>query len=357
LKKVIAMYLPQYHEIKENNEWHGKGHTEWVACKKAIPLFKKHNQPRVPLENNYYNLLDENAQVEQAKLAKMYNIYGFCYYHYWFEGKQLLEKPMENMLKNPDIDLPFCVSWANHTWSSGPSINKRKTLIKQTYGDKEDWTAHFNYLLPFFKDDRYIKVNGKPMVVIYDVKDISCWKEMKNVWEELARRAGFEGLFYVNTLKHEVDVEYSNIYNFDAQFEYQPTFSLGKSKKLDYAKYYNIKRILCKDFLGIPCKCNYDRVWNRIFKKTPSNGIQTYLGCYNDWDTTARWGKNGIVHVGATPEKFKKHFQKQVDRSNQNKTDYIFITAWNEWSEGAYLEPDEKNKYAYLEAIKQCLSE
>lgn len=356
MTKAIAIYLPQFHEIEENNKWHGKGHTEWVACKKAEPLFNGHNQPRVPLNNNYYNLLDEKAQLEQVKLAKEYNIYGFCYYHYWFKGKQLLEKPMENMLNNPEMDLPFCISWANHTWSSGPSIKQRKTLIEQTYGDREDWILHFNYLLQFFKDNRYIKVDGKPMMVIYDVKDIPCWLEMKSVWDELAKDAGFEGVHYVNTLKHEIDVNYSNKYNFDAQFEYQPTFALGKSKKINYAKYYNTKRVLCKDLLGIPCKVNYDKVWKEIFEKTPSNGIPTYLGCYNDWDTTARWGKNGIVHLGSNPEKFEQYLGTQVDRSNKNNSDFIFITAWNEWSEGAYLEPDEQNKFGYLEAIKRCLS-
>ena len=163
--KIIALYLPQFHEIPENNEWWGKGFTEWTNVKTAKPSFKGQYQPRIPLNNNYYNLTDVRAQEWQAKLAKEYGIYGFCYYHYWFEGKMLLEKPAEIMLKNLSVDMPFCFCWANHTWLRAWADKSNRTLIKQTYGTEEDWINHFNYLLPFFKDERYIKEDGKPIMV------------------------------------------------------------------------------------------------------------------------------------------------------------------------------------------------
>lgn len=358
MSKIIAMYLPQYHEIEENNKWWGKGHTEWISCKKSKPLFKDHYQPRIPLNNNYYDLTEKKSQVWQAQLAKEYGIYGFCYYHYWFEGNLLLEKPAENMLKTPEIDIPFCFSWANHTWSNTLRRKNRNILISQSYGDRSDWINHFNYLLPFFNDKRYIKIKDKPMFIIYDAKDISCWDEMKSVWNKMAKENGFPGIHYVSTLKHESDVKFTREKEFDAQFEYQPRFSLGLGKKINFAKYYNYKRILHKDFLHKPCKISYDKVWKQIIKKTPDNGITTYLGCYTDWDTTARWSEQGEVHIGGNPKKFEKYLHQQIQRSkNMKESDFIFITAWNEWSEGAYLEPDEKYGYKYLEAIKNVINE
>lgn len=353
--KIIAMYLPQYHEFEENNMWWGKGHTEWISCKKAKPLFSKQYQPRVPLNNNYYDLSTTDEQIIQAEIAKEYGIYGFCYYHYWFEGKKLMELPLENMLKDKRVDLPFCVSWANHTWTNSTKKTESNILIRQTYGEKEDWIKHFYYLLDFFTDDRYIKIDGKPMLVIYDAKDIKCWEEMKKTWDELCIKEGVSGIFYVSTLKHEIDIKETKKMKFDAQFEYQPTYALSKGKKLNFAFFYNLKRIICKDFLGIPCKIRYESVWKKVLKSNHEGEITTFLGAYNDWDTTARWNKYGIVHKGANPDKFCEFFKKQIARSEKEKNEFLFFTAWNEWSEGAYLEADEKYKYGYLEKIKECL--
>lgn len=356
MKKVIAIYLPQFHEIKENNEWWGKGYTEWTNVKTARSLFKEHYQPRIPLNHDYYDLSDVKNQIKQAEIAQKYGIYGFCYYHYWFEGHMIMEKPAEQILLTKEITLPFCFSWANHTWYNSPSRKSRHLLIEQTYGNESDWTDHFNYLKSFFRDERYIKVKGKPLMIIYDATNIGCWPEMKKLWDSLAKKEGWDGLYYVNTLKHDIDEYYSKYYGFDAQFEYQPTYALAKSKRWDYAKFYNLKRILCKDFLDMPCECSYSRIWNRVLNKQPKNGILTYLGAYNDWDTTARWKTKGIVHKGSSPDVFQSFFKKLVNKSDLiADSDFIFITAWNEWSEGAYLEADEKWKYGYLEAIKEVL--
>lgn len=352
--KMLAMYLPQFHEIEQNNEWWGKGYTEWTNLKKAEKLYPGQYQPRIPLYENYYDLTDETVMEQQSALARSYGIYGFCFYHYWFEGIQLMEKPVNALLYNPRIQIPFCFSWANHTWTKCPG-KKGKLLIRQTYGEKEDWEKHFQYLNSFFQDERYIKVNNKPMLVIYNPSDIGCWKEMKSCWNYLAKKAGWSGIHYVATLKAERDIEASVSGGYDAQFEYQPTFGLRRLKKIDYAFWYQLKyTIINLKFLHRVSVFHYDKIWKQIMKKSCDNGITTYLGAFTDWDTTARWGKKGSVFHGANPEKFKKYLQIQCNRSEKlNQSEFLFITAWNEWSEGAYLEPDEKYRYAYLEAVAE----
>jgi len=165
--KVVALYLPQFHTIPENDTWWGEGFTEWVNIKKAIPLFENHHQPRMPLQDNYYNLADPDVMRWQASIAKEHGVYGFCFYHYWFDGKLLLQKPIENFLENKDIDIHFCISWANEHWTDQWVSEKWNVLIEQRYGERDEWKVHFDYLLPYFKDDRYIKVDEKPVFVIY----------------------------------------------------------------------------------------------------------------------------------------------------------------------------------------------
>lgn len=354
MTKILAMYLPQFHEIKENNEWWGKGHTEWVSCKSAKKYFKDQYQPKIPLNNNYYDLLDSNQQEWQAKIAKENGIYGFCYYHYWFEGKRLLEKPAENMLNNKNIDIKFCFSWANHSWTNSVSRLDSKTLIEQTYGSEKDWIDHINYLIPFFKDSRYIKKDNKPVFIIYDLKAIKCFSKMKEIFDRVSIENGFDGIYYISTLKEEKDIYNENVKYVDAQFEYQPRFSLGITRKINYSFFYNYKRFICKTYLNKICKTKYDKVWKLIYRRTPNN-IKTYLGAYVNWDTTARWQKRGEYHSGYSLEKFRSFFQKQFRRACLRNDEFLFITAWNEWSEGAYMEPDEKYGYGVLNTIKDIV--
>ena len=169
--KTIAFYLPQYHAIPENDKFWGKGFTEWINTKKATPLFEGHYQPKVPLNENYYNLLDDNVKIWQADLAKKYGVFGFCYYHYWFkDGKKLLEKPLEQMLKNKDVNIPFCMSWANENWSKRWDGGNQEIIAEQDYGTEDDWKKHLLYMVQFFKDERYITLNGDPVFLIYNQK-------------------------------------------------------------------------------------------------------------------------------------------------------------------------------------------
>lgn len=356
--KILAMYLPQYHEIKQNNEWWGKGFTEWTNVRTAKSLFKNHRQPRVPLNNNYYDLLDKESLMWQAELAGKYGIYGFCIYHYWFEGIQMMEKPLEIILENKDININFCFSWANHTWTKAPGKKKEKILISQTYGNEDDWNNHYAYLKRFFEDDRYIKIDNKPVLIIYDAISISCWKEMRELWIQKSKEDGWDGIYFISTLKTERDLHASVDGKYDAQFEYQPTFGVRRINKLDYGFWYHLKYdVLNLRIHNRITKFSYDRVWKSVISRSGSYNIKTFLGAFNDWDTSTRWGHKGNVMPEASPDKFRIYFNEQIRRSIKMGNEFLFFTAWNEWSEGAYLEPDTDYKYTYLEVIKDVLNE
>ena len=371
--KVIAFYLPQFHNIPENDEWWGEGFTEWTNVKKAKSLYTGHEQPRIPQNSNYYNLLDDNTKIWQANLAKKYGVYGFCYYHYWFDGHMLLEKPMEQMLKNKKIDIPFCICWANEPWTRA-WIGETKTLIPQRYGNRKEWKQHFDYLLQFLKDDRYIKDDdGKPLFVIYRPEIIEPLNNMLDYWNELAKENGLPGIsfayqqlnFDLNKNKDETRFKYN--------IEFQPTYAFYDMTSKKFKLIRKLKRFITekvekctgKDIrqLGRGIKItgfnrvSYDDAWKTILNRKPKND-KCIPGAFVDWDNTPRHGKRGRIYYGANPEKFEKYFKKLIDiTKNTYNKDIIFIDAWNEWAEGAYLEPDERFGTGYLNAIKNALEE
>ena len=361
--KVIAFYLPQFHSIPENDKWWGEGFTEWTNVRKSKPQFIGHNQPEIPYNNNYYNLLDERVQVQQSEMAIKYGINAFCYYHYWFEGKLLLEKPMENMINNENVKIPFCICWANETWARTWDGKEEDILIKQNYNEnKEAWKKHFDYLVKFFKDDRYLKHNGMPILLIYKPHLIQDRMEMLNYWRKLAKDAGFLGLYigYQNPTAFEHNMEKSG---FDFGVEFEPLYTMkeienntkGIGRKISYSlknPRWFINGIKTKLF-NKPRIYNYDSIWRKILRRKPiCNNI--IPGAFTSWDNTPRKGNASIVFYGSTPEKFKKYFENQVRRAKEvYNSEYIFINAWNEWAEGAHLEPDEVNGYGYLEAVKE----
>ena len=220
--KIIAFYLPQFHSFKENDEWWGKGFTEWTNVKNAKPLFKGHYQPRIPLNKNYYNLTNVDTLKWQADIAKKYGIYGFCYYHYWFDGHMLMEKPMELMLANEEVDLPFCICWANENWTKAWAQHSKKVLISQTYGDRSDWEKHFYYLLPFFMDKRYIYKDEMPIFVIYRPELIPTLRPMLEFWDKLAKENGLKGIIYMYQ-QHNYDHQTADTGDlFSYAIEYEP---------------------------------------------------------------------------------------------------------------------------------------
>lgn len=367
IMKIIAFYLPQFHSIPENDEWWGKGFTEWVNVKKAKALFPQHYQPRIPLNKNYYNLLNDDIKSWQISLAKKYGIYGFCFYHYWFDGHKLLEKPVEQYLQNEKLDLPFCLCWANENWTQAWVSKEATVLIAQKYGEKSQWKNHFEYLLPFLKDKRYIKSNGKPLVIIYRPEIIPCLNEMLDYWQELALENGLQGLDFayqhigLDRIKNKDDSRFT--YN----IEYQPQYAINDLGKDRFKLIKKIRREILRflemkfnlDLRGVRTggviKVDYDEVWKSVLKRVPEND-KSIPGCFVDWDNTPRKGNKGSVWYGATPEKFGQYLSLQIKRAKEiYKKDMIFLFAWNEWAEGGYLEPDEKFGYRYLEAVKQAL--
>lgn len=369
--KIIAFYLPQFHAIPENDEWWGKGFTEWVNMKKAKPLFEGHYQPRVPQGGNYYNLLDNKVKEWQVKLAKENGVYGFCFYHYWFNGHMLLEKPMEQYLADEKCDLPFCVCWANEAWTNQWVSAENKVLIAQSYGGPEEWATHYNYLRQFFHDKRYIKEDNKPFVVIYRPQLIGCLKDMLAYWDKLAKEDGFNGLTYAFQTKSYDKIRNKKEKIFDYAIEYQPMWSWDEMHDQDFNKFLNFLRyvkfrfyLALEKYFGYmrdakvvtePKKMDYDEVWTYIINRKPKSAM--YLpGAFVNWDNTPRKDVRGSLFTGVTPEKFEKYMEIQIKRARDvYHKDMMFIFAWNEWAEGGYLEPDEKYGDAFLKAIKSAL--
>jgi len=367
--KIIAFFLPQFHTFPENDKWWGKGFTEWSNTKKAKPLFEGHYQPKVPLNENYYNLLDDNVKKEQVKLAKEYGIYGFCYYHYWFkDGKKLMEKPIEQMLRNPEIDMPFCLSWANEPWSRRWDGSENEIIMPQDYGEKEEWKQHFLYLCEFFKDSRYIKINESPIFIIYKPEQIPNLNDMLDYWNELAVESGIPKIVFAfqhPQFYYLKDMDYSR---FSYGIEFQPAFSNMDTEYYTKDKKERIKYLCSNPSLIIrkiknkykgnkPNIYSYDATWKRNLRTKPKN--EKMIPCaFVEWDNTARRGKDGICYKGSSPEKFEKYMKQLLKKEKElYKKDIIFINAWNEWAEGAYLEPDEKHRYEYLQALKNAIED
>ncbi|WP_338658622.1 glycoside hydrolase family 99-like domain-containing protein [Paraclostridium sordellii] len=351
IPKIIAFYLPQFHSIPENDKWWGRGFTEWTNTSKSKPLYKGHYQPREPLNDNYYNLLDSNTQEWQAKVAKQNGIYGFCYYHYWFNGKMLIEKPMENMLKNKNIKIPFCISWANEPWTRNWDGRNREVLMHQFYGDRLEWEEHFQYLINFFEDDRYILKDNKPVFLLYRTNSIDNCEKMVEYWNQRCKDYGFDGIYIVETLTgHQKS---SHIKNSSAVAEMEPMHTIRHGLPiLTQGKRYIIKKL--NKYMNIHDRISYIKTWDCILKKHRSyNDKKVFLGGFVDWDNSARWGKRAMIMEGANPKLFSEYFKKQFEIAKQIKSDFIFFNAWNEWAEGTYLEPDKKYEYNYLKEIKK----
>lgn len=362
--KVIAFYLPQFHRVPENDKWWGEGFTDWVSAKNANPLFPGHYQPRLPAHDYYYDLLDKETMRWQAKLAKKAGIYGFCIYHYWFgNDKQLLEKPAENLLRWKDIDIHYCFSWANESWVRSWSKYKgnawRTTacgkknemnqgmLVWQKYGDEAEWKKHFEYLLPFFRDKRYIKKENKPVFLIYKPEDIKRIRRMIQYWDSLALEQGFSGIYFIGTNDPKWRKKGLN-----AQMLYEPKYSIMEKDKYT-VMVRKAQKALRKINISFPRIYGYDKIWKKILVRQNEKG--TYYGGFVGYDDTPRKAKKGIVIRGMSPDRFGKYFGKLYQKALDREDDYIFLTAWNEWGESAYLEPDTKYGIKCLKKLRKVI--
>lgn len=369
--KIIANYLPQFHETEENDKWWGKGYTDWNAVKKSKSLFSGHRQPKVPLNDNYYDLSDINAIKWQAGLANRYGIYGFAMYHYWFHSDMhLLEKPSEIILANEDINIHICFIWDNSTWKrtwsnvrfgndwGSQNLNDNADnssdgiLAELIYGDEKEWKIHFDYLLTFFKDNRYIKVGNRPVFGVFNQDNgTETLKKMFSYWDSLAKENGFDGMYILGKKNHH------GVMISDYQYEYEPLKHGWLYESFCGKVYQRLRTGLHKKFNFVD-KYNYDSIWiNLINEAKISAKKDIWYGAFVGYDDTPRRGAKGKVVVGSTPDKFEYYLKKLISISKEQGKEFIFLTAWNEWGEGAYLEPDTRNGYAYLEAVNNALNE
>ncbi|HCJ08070.1 MAG TPA: methyltransferase type 11 [Lachnospiraceae bacterium] len=351
MTKIIAYYLPQFYETEYNNKWWGKGFTEWVRVKNAKPLYENHNQPKIPLNHNYYNLLDKHTVEWQTELAKNYGIDGFAYYHYWFEGNLLLEKPAENLLKWKDINQNFFFFWANHTWYQANN-GKKKVLIEQVDGGEKDWKRHYQYMRKFFLDNRYIKINNKPVIGIYNMSSLVNPDSMIDLWNVMARNDGFDGVFIIeNKVKKNA---HSQCKKSDAIVARQPLIALNE---INLKFYKRVIRKIKSVLIPIPKKpqvIDYNKI-AQLERDYETHSLKTeYLGCSVGWDNTPRHSNYGQVFCNSDANVFQKTVLELLEKSQKNNNEFLFINAWNEWAEGMYLEPDEENEYDFLAAIKKA---
>lgn len=360
--RVIALYLPQYHPIPENDKWWGKGFTEWTNVGNAKPLFKGHYQPRVPADLGYYDLRLPEIREAQAELARDAGVEGFMYWHYWFGNeKLLLEKPFQEVLKSGKPAFPFCLAWANHSWENktwNPDVQKKKSqmLIEQIYPGKHDYIAHFNYVLPAFRDKRYICIDEKPVFYIYSPNSIPDCKLFIDTWQELAQNEGFNGIHFIGKMDTWLK-DYDNLKNmgFDAINTITNWHAQCKiTGKLFNRIIINLKKYLKLDIMQV---YNYADIIKHLSIELDRKE-DVYPTIIPQFDHSPRSKKFGIIYHGSTPELFRQHVHNAVSAvsSKMPENRVIFLRSWNEWAEGNYVEPDLVFGNGYLNALKKELA-
>ncbi len=379
--RIIALYLPQFHPIPENDKWWGPGFTEWTNVVKAKPLFKGHVQPKLPADLGFYDLRLPETREAQATLAREAGIEGFCYYHYWFGGKQLLERPFNEVLASGKPDFPFCLCWANHSWSNKTwnrksNLQSNSILIEQTYPGEEDDSAHFMSLLPAFKDPRYITVDGKPVFFLYNPWEHVRVREWISLWKKLAKENGLEGIHLVamcdSTLTFKLQADGSRtrtLPNLDSSAElYQSVLGLGfdavnsfgrrRGEMLSHGKYSDMfKTIVRKTGVPVGASCyDYEKTVKGFF--APEDKWENvYPTIMPNWDRSPRATSWDGIYVGASPESFKKHILQALDLIKDKEVEHqiIILKSWNEWGEGNYVEPDEQFGHGWLDAVSEAV--
>lgn len=352
--KVIAFYLPQYHPTSDNDKWWGKGFTEWTNVAKAKPLFKGHEQPKIPADLGFYDLRLPETREAQAAMARNYGIDGFCYYHYWFgNGKQELERPFEEVLQSGKPDFPFMLCWANETWSArfwnkDGSKENRKTLVEQTY-PQGDIEKHFAYLKPAFKDSRYIKIDGKPVFMIYNPFDLPDLKNYMEAWQNEAKRNGMEGIFFIGQLHRDITSDKIN-FLLENGFEAINTCRLFDVWFKKRTPLQRMKRIFNRLVRDVPGMMEYSKLINHFIQSDEQND-RVLPTMVPNWDHTPRSGATGTVLIGATPSAFRNHAEEIMKCAAEKTHPIAFLKSWNEWGEGNYMEPDLIHGHQFLQAF------
>ena len=362
--RVIAMYLPQYHPVPENDKYWGKGFTEWNNVVKARPLFPGHHQPKLPADLGFYDLRLPEVRERQAQLAREAGVEGFMYWHYWFgNGKMVLERPFEEVLASGKPDFPFCIGWANHswtnkTWTKGKVFQGDSMIFRQEYPGEEDYIAHFNYCLPAFKDRRYITVDGKPLFYIWLPADFPDVRKFLDLWRKLAVDAGLKGIHFVGarharskySIKDIIDMGYDAVSNGN----YNMWRAECKVRKSEI-----VKRGLSflSEKLNLPLQVfNYKSIIKYLSDDTDYQE-NVYPSILPGYDRSPRSGRRTQIYINNTPQLFEKHVTDIIkhvkDKNDEHKI--IFLKSWNEWGEGNYIEPDSRYGDAFLKALGRHL--
>jgi lipopolysaccharide biosynthesis protein len=351
--RVIAYYLPQFHPTPENDMWWGKGFTEWTNTAKAKPMFRGHYQPHIPSDLGFYDLRVPETRREQALMASEYGMEAFCYYHYWFAGRRILERPFNEVLESGEPKFPFCLCWANHSWTGIWAGCPGKTLIEQTYPGKQDDYRHFDVLLKAFHDNRYLKIDGKPLFIIYDPMSIPNVNKLTDLWRKMATKGGLKGIYLIGAAWRKG--WNPKEYGFDGS---TPKDNLPTARKQYVPPTKPIKKIiqLYSQKYNKPLVYSYKQYIYENEHMRATN--KEYYPCViPNWDNTPRSGWNGLVLHGSTPELFKTHLQMALKIIEKYTSEHkiIFIKSWNEWAEGNHLEPDLKYGKSYLQVVKDLV--
>lgn len=361
--RVIAFYLPQYHPIPENDEWWGKGFTEWTNVGKAKPLFRGHYQPKVPADLGYYDLRLPIIREQQAEMAREAGVEGFMYWHYWFgNGRTLLSEIFDDVLQSGKPDFPFCLGWANHswtrrTWNSDAALHKNVDLLLQEYPGEQDIVAHFNAVLPAFKDKRYITVDGKPLFLLYAPEDIPDIKGFFAKWNQLAKENGLpRGIHFVG-IARGWRAQFTKVFDYGCD-AVTPANNWAAETEIDGKYRKMFVNLLRNKFPRITPLNKYD--YSKIIKHFFSDFDKredVYPQIFSNFDRSPRAGRRAIIYYNSTPELFKKHIKEAVDIVSHKEEEHkiIFLRSWNEWAEGNYVEPDLKYGHGFLDAIREVV--
>jgi lipopolysaccharide biosynthesis protein len=356
---VIAFYLPQYHPIPENDAWWGKGFTEWTNVIKARPLFRGHYQPHVPADLGFYDLRVAESRNAQADLARQYGITGFCYYHYWFSGKRLLHRPFDEVLASGNPDFPFCLCWANENWTRIWDGGDSEILMKQTYSDEDD-LAHIRWLARAFADPRYIRVENKPLFIIYRAHKLPDLRKTTALWREECRRLGI-GEIFLCRIDTADDTLPPREVGLDATVEFQPDWGklgipLGWRRRPQF-QWNDLRFFLRRKLFGDDIQAfSYRNLVNSMSSRVSPNYLR--FPCVTpSWDNSPRRRRGPMIFTGSSPNLFQDWLAKTLVKlkNSKNIPHILFINAWNEWAEGNHLEPDQLHGRSYLEALREAI--
>ena len=354
--RAIAVYLPQYHPVPENDEWWGKGFTEWRNVTKARPLFPGHYQPHLPADLGFYDLRLPELREAQAALARQYGIHGFCHYHYWFNGRRILERPFNEVLASGKPEFPFCLCWANENWTRTWDGLDRQVLLEQRYSAEDD-LAHIRSLLPAFADSRYIRIGNRPVFLVYRTELLPEPARTAEIWRNEVARAGLGELYLVRVENFVSGIDPASI-GFDAAMEFAPDgVHVGALRYRGAAHRLLSKAKLLPEVYASGKVASYRAMMLGMLAKADP-GFKRFRCVSPMWDNTARRGANARVYVGSTPELYAQWLEeisRQTIENSPPEEQIVFINAWNEWAEGCHLEPDLKWGHRYLEATASAL--